>query len=183
MSPNAGGEGEVRGLSQWVQLYKEAQITYRLYDSAPHPPHSRQQVVPLFQSSYVSPVELIGGGGGQEPNHKTTRINPNFSITWSQHVASPSPPIGRCEEQNILEAPKLFLEWKDILQRPNSCTKSRRNSLEFSSLLLFIGFSTVQLCLENYISSNLRNLLQFLEFIYCTLWRKSIENHIPFRLV
>ncbi len=40
MSPNAGGGGEVRGLSQWVQLYTGAQINfgdltqYLTYDSS-----------------------------------------------------------------------------------------------------------------------------------------------------
>ncbi len=43
--------------------------------------------------------------------------------------------------------------------------------------------SPLQLCLEIYISSNSRNLLQFLEFSYCTLQKikeeSLIENHAP----
>ncbi len=42
----------------------------------------------------------------------------------------------------------------------------------------------LQLCLEISISSNSRNLLQFLEFSYCTLVRRKVENliknHTPF---
>jgi hypothetical protein len=51
--------------------YIEDQAFFRSYDSAPCPPLPplfRQQVVFLYQSSYVSPIE-----GGEEPNHTTTR--------------------------------------------------------------------------------------------------------------
>jgi len=44
--------------------------------------------------------------------------------------------------------------------------------------------SPLELCLDISISSNSRNLLQFLQFRYCTLYRrkegKLIENHTPF---
>jgi hypothetical protein len=36
-------------------------------------PHSRQQLVSLSQSSYVSPVELTDWGVGEQPNHTTVR--------------------------------------------------------------------------------------------------------------
>ena len=61
--------------------------------------------------------------------------------------------------------------------RPNSWTKSRKKSIQ----------SPQQLCLEVSIFSNSRNLLQILQFSYCTLlWRKEenlIENHNIFSLV
>jgi hypothetical protein len=44
MSPNAGGGGELRGLSQWVQLYTGAQINleiiFNLCKLGSHPQHS-----------------------------------------------------------------------------------------------------------------------------------------------
>ncbi len=51
---------------------------------------------------------------------------------------------------------------------------------------LFTANSTLQLCLEIYISSNSRNLLQFLLFSCCTQRRKEenlIKNHTPFSMV
>jgi hypothetical protein len=50
-------------------------------------------------------------------------------------------------------------------QRPNSWTKSRHKSLE--SFLPCYSQSPLQLCPEISISSNSRNLLQFLQFSYC----------------
>jgi hypothetical protein len=93
MSPSAGGGGELRGLSQWVQLYTGAQIT--------HEPYGRLLTQPtpfgklsLFLSHPVccrSRLLTRGGRGGQGPNYKTTRINPILflPITWSQQVATP----------------------------------------------------------------------------------------------
>jgi hypothetical protein len=57
----------------------EGQASLRSHDSAPRPPSSplfHQQVVPLCQSSCVSPAELTDGrkgreGVGKEPNHTT----------------------------------------------------------------------------------------------------------------
>jgi hypothetical protein len=50
--------------------------------------------------------------------------------------------------------------------RPNSWTKSRQKSAEFSSLLFTVTFIAL---FEISVSSNSRNLLQFLEVNYCTL--------------
>jgi hypothetical protein len=47
-------------------------------------------------------------------------------------------------------------------QRPNSWTKSKQRSYEFSSLLFKV---TLQHCLGIFISSNSHNLLQFLQFV------------------
>jgi hypothetical protein len=63
----------------------------------------------------------------------------------------------------------IFINLKSLpnFERPNSWTKSRKKSEEFSSLLFTV--TSIQLCLEISFSSNQRNLLQFLQFSYCTL--------------
>ncbi len=54
-------------LPERINRFIEAQALLRSYNSAPRPPPaplSRQQIVPLSQSSCVSPVQLPDGGGG-----------------------------------------------------------------------------------------------------------------------
>jgi hypothetical protein len=51
-----------------------------------------------------------------------------------------------------------------IIVRPNSWTKSRQSLNSFPP-----GYSPLQFCLEISIYSDSRNLLQFLQFSYCTL--------------
>ncbi len=71
------GEVGYKDCTESVQWFIEAQASLRSYDMAPRPsPFSRQQVVSLSHSSYVSPIELTdirGGGVGKEPNHMTAR--------------------------------------------------------------------------------------------------------------
>ncbi len=62
----------------------------------------------------------------------------------------------------------FILSWDRILgHNPGKSLKS---------LPLYYSQSPPQLCLEISISSNSRNFLQFLQFSYCTLWRREAEN-------
>ncbi len=60
-----------------------------------------------------------------------------------------------------------------FLLRQNSWTKSKWNSSEFFSLQTQ---SSLQFCLEISFSSNSRNLLQFLQFSCCTLYRRKPDR-------
>jgi hypothetical protein len=56
------------------RVSNDSQRTWLLPHSSPPCLHSRQQVVYLSQSSYVSPVGITEGKGvGEEPNHSTAR--------------------------------------------------------------------------------------------------------------
>jgi hypothetical protein len=61
------------------------------------------------------------------------------------------------------------------------------DEIQAKVLIVFWQSVTSQLCLEISISSNSCNLVQFLQFIYCTLYRRKeespIENHTSFRMV
>ncbi len=76
MSPNAGQGGELRGLSQWVQLYMGAQINFR--DLTPcltyvwtEPPRLRKSSADAHSLGKrpLPPPHLeregVGGGGGR----------------------------------------------------------------------------------------------------------------------
>ncbi len=82
------------------------------------------------------------------------------------------------------DVPNVFVGEVLANQRLNSWTKSRHKSLEFSSLLIQ---SALKLCLEIYIYSNSRNLLQFLQSVTVYFkgerrktWQKTISSSLWF---
>jgi hypothetical protein len=64
VSPNAGGGGELRGLSQWVQLYTGAQINFG--DLTP----------------YLIYAFIKAGGCGMEPNQVQCFAELNYTCPW-----------------------------------------------------------------------------------------------------
>ncbi len=73
-----------------IEWYKEDHAFLWSYYSAPRPPPSplsHQQVVPLSQSSSVSPVGLTDGRGGkgmgEEPNHQIIRLRESLALRKS----------------------------------------------------------------------------------------------------
>ncbi len=85
---------EIKGHLESIELFIEGQDFLRSYDSAPRPlpshPSPRQNVVSLYQSSSVSPVELYDWRGGLEPNHTTVKklLYKSFDTLWRRRTTS-----------------------------------------------------------------------------------------------
>jgi hypothetical protein len=187
--PKCGGRREVVGsrLSQWVQLYTGAQITYRLYDSAPYPPHSLQQVVPLSQSSCVLPVALADkrgerGAGAKLQDHEKqpNLVSTHYVVSASRYSKSNN---WEMREEKIFKMRRSYFRSEKVSYRGRTLGRNKEKILKSFHPATIHRLLYCTALPDNYIFSHSRNLLQFLEFIFCTLWRKRIENHIPFRLV
>ncbi len=96
-----------------------------------------------------------------------TGAHVSFHVFRNVHEPSPEEALFMEELQYAFWQMEDQLWWVKQIRRQNSSTKFRQKSWEFSSLLFTV--ISLQLCLEISISSHSRNLLQFLEFIYCTL--------------
>ncbi len=95
MSPNAGGGGEWRSLSQWVQLYTGAQINFG--DLTPYLTYG-QDVWDRVSKCFVrDPTSLVVGSFGEDPMFRKT-----YNVTCISLVLYP-------------ERWKITTEWHPIL--------------------------------------------------------------------
>jgi hypothetical protein len=112
-----------------------------------------------------------GGGCGSLP------LDNNNTVQNSRYIVYPY-------KNHMIETVDVYLQLQDCFSFAPVISSVGQNgkSLEAEFLDEILSFppcysqSPLQLCLEISISSNSRNLLQFLQFSYCALYRRKEEN-------
>jgi hypothetical protein len=131
------------------KVFIEDQSSFRSYNSAPRPPHpplSRQQVISLYQSSCVSPVQLTDGRGGGRGGGRSQIIQSRGSLALYQIIQLS---LFACLQLNVTKLKrvvfctrhfKLAIIYRSFKYRGNSKSKNLSIFTSHQPLLLNLLF-------------------------------------------